>query len=206
MWLFGFAKAIVKPIYHLFYRIQVEGLEHIPTEGGAIICGNHFSMNDPIIVGITANRPVAFMAKQELFTIPVLGGIVRGLGAFPVKRGKPDMAALKTSLKVLKEGGCFGIFPEGTRSRTGQLAKPEPGAAFLAIKSGAPVIPVGITSTYKLFSPIIVKFGEPVSMEAFRNGKVHGETLEAASEAIITAIGALLVPPHNPPATAGGEK
>lgn len=195
MWLYGFARAAVGVFYRTAYRLKVEGLENVPREGGAIICGNHFTGHDPLVVGISMPRPVSFMAKQELFKLPVLGFIFRGMGAFPVNRGAPDRAALKKSIEVLENGGCFGIFPEGTRNRSGELGKAEPGTAYLALKSGAPVIPVGISSSYKLFSPIIVKVGKPVDLDAYRGAKLSSESRDAAGDAIMAAIGALLVPP-----------
>lgn len=206
MWLYGFAKGIVGFGYRLLFRLQVSGLEHIPPDGGVIICGNHFTAHDPPVVAISANRPVSFMAKAELFDNKFLGWIFRGVGAFPVKRGAPDRAALKRSIDTLQEGRVFGIFPEGTRNRTGQLAKAEPGTAYLALKSGAPVVPVGITSSYKLFSPILVKFGPPVDLSTYRDGKLTSEALDGAGEQIMAAIGALLVPPVRPSAVAPGEQ
>lgn len=195
MWLYGFAKGVVTPIFRLIYRIQVEGLENIPQEGGAIFCLNHSHVLDPLLVGVFSPRRVSFMAKQEIFTTPVLGTIARGLAAFPVKRGQPDRAALKRAIDLLKGGECFGIFPEGTRSRDGRLRKAEPGTAYLAVKAGAPVIPIGITTTYRIFSPIIVRIGPPVSLGDLSEGKLTGDRLDAAGSAIMTAIGRLVEPP-----------
>ncbi|HLN60078.1 MAG TPA: lysophospholipid acyltransferase family protein [Symbiobacteriaceae bacterium] len=193
MWLYGFAKGLVGIAFRLVYRIKVEGLGNIPEQGGVIICGNHFHAFDPMIVGITTKRPVSFMAKQELFENPVIGTVLRGMAAFPVKRGAPDRAALKRSIDVLESGGCFGIFPEGTRNKSGQLGKAEPGTAYLALKSGATVVPVGVTATYKLFSTIHVRYGPPVDMAPYSTGKLTSEAMEGASEAIMAGIGAQLV-------------
>ncbi|MFZ5813670.1 MAG: lysophospholipid acyltransferase family protein [Bacillota bacterium] len=205
MWLYGFAKAVVGAAYRVAFRIRVEGLEHIPREGGVILCGNHFNGNDPIIAGIAAPRRVRFMAKEEIFTWPVIGWLARGVGAFPVKRGQPDRASLKTALDVLAKGGCFGIFPEGTRSRSGQLRKAEPGTAYIALKSGVPVIPFGITSSYKLFGPVLIRFGPPVNLERFQGAKLSGESLELAGQEIMAAIGRLLEPPRHLLVAAGQE-
>ena len=195
MWLYGFAKAVVGFAYRLMYRIEVQGVEHVPSTGGAVLCGNHFDWQDPIIAGIVSPRPVSFMAKEEIFRRPVTGFLARGVGAFPVKRGTADRTSLKRALDVLAGGGCFGIFPEGTRSRTGQLQKPEPGTAYIALKSGVPVIPFGISSTYRLFSPIRVRFGPPVNLDRFQGNKLNAENLEQASQAILDDIGRLLDPP-----------
>lgn len=195
MWLYGIAKFVARLAYSLAFRIRVEGLENIPQEGGLILCGNHSAGSDPIVLGITCPRRVNFMAKAELFDIPGVGFLIRSLGAFPVKRGRPDRAALRRSIEVLESGGCFGIFPEGTRSRTGKLGKAEPGTAYLAIKSGATMVPVGVSGTYKLFSPITVRYGKPVDLDRFRSGKLSSRGLEEAGEVIMAAIGALLEPP-----------
>ncbi|HWI64091.1 MAG TPA: lysophospholipid acyltransferase family protein [Symbiobacteriaceae bacterium] len=195
MYLYGFARGLVKITFSLIYRIRVEGLENVPETGGAIVCANHFNARDPMIVGITMKRPISYMAKEELFHNKLLAWIITGMGVFPVKRGQPDRAALKRSIDTLQSGTCFGIFPEGTRQKSGKLGKAEPGTAYLALKSGAPVIPVGITSTYKLFSPIIVRYGKPVDLDAYRGAKLTSEAMEAASNAIMAAIGLQLEPP-----------
>ncbi|MFZ5828084.1 MAG: lysophospholipid acyltransferase family protein [Bacillota bacterium] len=205
MWLYGFAKALVSPIYRTMFRIRVEGLEHIPTEGGVILCGNHFNGHDPLVTGIVSPRPVSFMAKEEIFKWPLVGFLARGVGAFPVKRGAADRSSLKKALEVLANGGCFGIFPEGTRSRTGQLRKAEPGTAYIALKAGVPVIPFGISGTYKLFSPIIVRFGPAVNLDRFKGAKLSGESLDLAGQEIMAAIGRLLVPPVALPVASGQD-
>ncbi len=205
MWLYGFARALVSMIYRPLFRIRVDGLEHVPREGGVILCGNHFNGNDPVIIGIVAPRRVSFMAKEEIFKIPVVGFLARSVGAFPVKRGTPDRSSLKRSLDILANGGCFGIFPEGTRNRTGRLMKAEPGTAYIALKSGVPVIPFGISGSYRFFQPVTIHFGEPVPLERFRGAKLTGEALEAAGEEIMGAIGRLLEPPVTYAAASGQD-
>ena len=195
MWLYGFARGLVRIAFGAVYRIRVEGLENVPPHGGVIVCANHCDGRDPLIVGITMPRPIAFMAKQELFKNRFVTWVLRGIGVFPVKRGQPDRAAIKHSIDVLQSGTCFGIFPEGTRSKTGRLGKAEPGTAYLALKSGAPVIPMGISSRYKLFGPIVVKYGPPVDIDEFRTGKLSSEALDGASHAIMVGIGGQLDPP-----------
>ncbi len=127
--------------------------------------------------------------------MPVIGWFARhGGGAFPVKRGKADRGALKQSLEVLANGGCFGIFPEGTRSATGKLAKLEPGTAYLALKSGATVIPVGFSGTYRLFSRLLIRFGKPIDLTGFSGRKLTSETLETVGEVITAGIAEQLDP------------
>lgn len=195
MWLWAFGRAVVLPFYRLAYRIRVEGSENVPSTGGVILCANHISGHDPPLLGMLSPRNVRFMAKEELFKIPVLGWFLgQGGGAFPVKRGTADRASLKRSLEVLQEGEVFGIFPEGTRNRTGTMGPLESGTAYLALKSGATVVPVGFSSTYKLFSPVIIRFGPPIDLEQFAGKKLTSETLEAANEAIRAGIQAQLMP------------
>lgn len=197
MWLWAFGKAVILPWYRLWLRLVVEGQEHVLAEGGLILCSNHIGAHDPGLLGMFSPRPVIFMAKEEIFKVPVIGWLVRsGTGAFPVRRGTPDRAALKRAADLLEAGGCLGIFPEGTRSKTGHLGKAEPGTAYLALKSGATVVPVGISGSYRLFSRITIRFGPPVDLSAFRTGRLTGEHLDAAGDAIMTAIASLVDPQH----------
>ena len=145
------ARGIVKLIMSCLYRIETKGLENIPKEGAVLLCANHIHNLDPPLVGITMKRPVVFMAKEELFKVPILGKIVRKANAFPIKRGKADREAIRIGLKTLREGKVLGIFPEGTRSRTGELGKGLSGVGFFALRSDATVIPCAIIGPYKLF-------------------------------------------------------
>jgi len=192
VWFYSFAKAIVSPLYRIGFRLRVEGLENVPREGSVILCANHASLHDPLMVGVAAPRQVHFMAKEELFRIPGLRTLIRWLGAFPVKRGHPDRAALKQAIKVLQEGGCFGVFPEGTRARDDHLGKAQPGTAYLALKTGATVIPVGVSSSYRLFQPTLVRFGKAVDLSAYKTDRLTSDVLELAGGAIMAAIGSQL--------------
>lgn len=198
MWLYRFAKVVLRGLYFAAWRIRVEGLENIPPEGPLIICGNHFHAIDPFTVGVVIPRTIHYMAKQEIYENKLLAWLANGVGAFPVKRGEPDRAALKRTLEILNEGGVLGIFPEGTRNKTGHLLRAEPGTAYFALKTGATVIPVGITTNYKLFSRIIVKFGPPVDLAPYKGTKLNSASLEEAGRKIMAAIGAQLVPPVVP--------
>lgn len=192
MWFYSFAKVIVSPLYRFLFRIRVEGVENVPLEGGVILCANHVSMHDPIMVGVAAPRQIRFMAKEELFRNPLVRVVVQGLGAFPVKRGHPDRAALKRAMEVLHSGGCFGVFPEGTRVHADHLGQAEPGTAYLALKTGAAVVPVGVSSSYRLFRPTVVRFGQAVDLSAYRAGKLTSDVLKSAGDAIMAAIGSQL--------------
>src|SRR5690606_27525178 len=127
-------------------RLEAKGLENIPESGPVILCANHISNFDPPVVGIPVNRKVHYMAKQELFNIPGFGWLIHKLGAFPVKRGGVSKESIRLSIQLLKDGNVLGIFPEGTRKNAGGMGKK--GAAMLAIKAQATVIPVGIVGSY----------------------------------------------------------
>jgi 1-acyl-sn-glycerol-3-phosphate acyltransferase len=140
----------------------------VPTSGGVILSANHRSNHDPIILAVTQKRPVSFMAKEELFKIPVAGRLFKHLRIFPVKRGIGDIGAVKKAIDIMKTGEVLSLFPEGTRNKTGNLLKEfRDGAAFVAAKSGAAIIPVGISGKYKLFGKIKINYGQPINAAGY---------------------------------------
>ena len=124
------------------FHARAYGVENVPREGALIVACNHLSYLDPARARASAPRRISFMAKKELFEIPVLGPVIRAVGAYPVDRQGSAKAAIKRSLAVLQDGGAVGIFPEGTRNLDGRGRSPRPGVALLAALSGAPVLPV----------------------------------------------------------------
>ncbi|ADD02411.1 1-acyl-sn-glycerol-3-phosphate acyltransferase [Thermoanaerobacter italicus Ab9] len=187
------AKIIVRTIIKVIFKIKIKGLENIPKKGPVIICSNHISFLDPPVIGALLNRRIYFMAKEELFKNPFLRLLLgTGLGAFPVKRGTADLSAIKTALTYLKKGKAIGIFPEGTRSKTGQLQKAEPGVAMLAIKGNAPVVPIAIKGRYGLFSKIIINIGKPMNFDKYANSRLSSQQLFVIGEEIMKEIAKLL--------------
>jgi 1-acyl-sn-glycerol-3-phosphate acyltransferase len=186
---YTFARSVVNAIFRPLYRIQAIGAEQFPKEGGVLLCCNHISNFDPIVVGIMIKRNVYYMAKEELFKMPVFGKIVAMCNAFPVKRGMSDREALRKALKVLKEGHVLGLFPEGTRSRTGELGKGLAGAGFFALKSDAAVIPCAIIGPYKSFRKLKMVYGNPIDMAELRKNKASAEE---ATELIMSEIHKLI--------------
>ncbi len=172
---YSFAKAVVYGVLKPIYRFEIIGREHFPKEGGVLLCSNHIDVLDPPVVGINAPRPVNFMAKAELFTVPILGKALNHLNAFPVKRGMSDREALRNGLAVLKEGKVLGLFPEGTRSKTGELGKGLAGAGFFALRTDAVVVPCAIIGPYKAFKRLKVVYGEPLNLEELRIRKASAE-------------------------------
>ncbi|KAB7708895.1 1-acyl-sn-glycerol-3-phosphate acyltransferase [Bacillus aerolatus] len=172
---YSIARTVVKSILMPLYRIEVHGREHFPKEGGVLLCSNHIDNLDPPVVGITAPRPILFMAKEELFKVPVFGKMLTNLNAFPVKRGMSDREALRKGLKFLKEGKVLGLFPEGTRSKTGEIGRGLAGAGFFALRTDAYVVPCVIVGPYKMLGKLKVVYGPPIDMEELRSRKASAE-------------------------------
>ena len=188
MSLYRFARFIVALILFPLYRITIIGKENIPKKGPVIICSNHISNFDPPVVGITSPRDIYFMAKGELFEKPFLGKLLLGIRAFPVKRGLADRNALRKGLEILKKGNALGLFPEGTRSKTGELGKPLAGVGFFALRSEAAIIPCAIIGPYRIFKKTKVIYGKPMDMEQFRAAK---PTPQEMADAIMLEIKSL---------------
>ena len=168
MTLYEFAKGIFRFQFKLMgWRIQ--GVENLPDEGPVILAINHQSIWDPLVAASSLQRKVSFMAKEELFSVPVLGKVFSKLGAFPVKRGQGDMSAIRQSLAILKEGRVLGLFPEGTRSKNGDIQKGLPGMVLLMEKSKAIVVPIKMFGTRHLLTKgwgkITVVIGKPMTPE-----------------------------------------
>ncbi|MEK3991008.1 MULTISPECIES: 1-acyl-sn-glycerol-3-phosphate acyltransferase [Robertmurraya] len=175
MTMYSFARSVVNMIYKPLYRIETIGQENIPKEGSVLLCSNHISNFDPIVVGITTPRPVHFMAKEELFQVPLLGKLVPYLNAFPVKRGMSDREALRKGLGILKENRVLGLFPEGTRSKTGELGEGLAGAGFFATRSEALIVPCAVIGPYKALNKLKVVYGKPVDFTEYRKNKISAD-------------------------------
>lgn len=171
MTLYQLGRALCSGLFYPTFRVKVYGRENIPKDGGVLLCANHISNFDPVILGITAPRPIHYMAKEELFSVPVLKSLLKHLYAFPVKRGMSDRGALRKGLEILKEGHVLGLFPEGTRSKTGEVGKGLAGAGFFALRSDVPVVPCAIIGSYRPFQTIKVVYGKPIDFSEMRNNK-----------------------------------
>lgn len=187
--LYSVVKAFFRVLFRLCFRVQVTGKENIPAKGAVVLASNHLSLIDPPLVGTFANRRVRFMAKEELFAYPVFGTIIKELGAFSVRRGSADRRAIQTALTILDEGGIMAIFPEGTRSRSGEVGKALPGALMLAAKSGAAIVPVAVTGTNELsshnwFPRFSVAYGLPYQLPEVNNR----QELDAEGDALMEKI------------------
>lgn len=167
-------KAILRPIVLSTHPCRLVGREKIPTDGKVILCANHVSNWDPVLLLLAQPRRIAFMAKEELFRFKPLGWLIgRIFGAFPVARGKGDTGALDAGARAIENGDMMGIFPEGTRSRDGRLMRFKSGAALIAARTGASVLPVGIDRRAKAFRRVTVTIGDLITPEELH---LTGET------------------------------
>lgn len=187
-----FLRCFFRPLF----RSRIEGLEHLPANGPAIVVANHVSYLDPPILGAFLPRQIRFMAKEELFKIPILSTILHWCGVFPVRRGRADRRAIRKAFASLAAGEIVGLFPEGRRVGPGEEADGELGAALLALKSGAPVIPVAILGTQPWwergwFARAVVRLGPPVELAAPEAGTRERELLLENTRRIMAAIHAL---------------
>ncbi len=149
-WFYYVTRAVVKIALHLFTRWQVKGRENAPRQGSLLIVANHLHLADPPLLLVSLNRKVIFMAKEELFRSRFSRYFISGLGAFPVHRGQLDRQALRQAERILADGLALAMFPEATRSKNAQLQPAFPGSALLAYRSGASILPIGISGTEKI--------------------------------------------------------
>lgn len=140
---------VLKRLFATYFRWRVIGEEQLPADGPLIIVSNHVNYLDPMAMAAVSPRALHFMAKEELFANRLAGWFLRKLGTFPVRRGRADRQAIRHALKLLDEGRVLAMFPEGTRSETGELMELQRGAALLALRSGAAVLPMVVRGTYE---------------------------------------------------------
>jgi 1-acyl-sn-glycerol-3-phosphate acyltransferase len=162
---------LVFPVFRGLLKGRTSGNALVPLQGPLVVVANHGSHLDPPLLGHALGRPVAFMAKAELFRIPILGSIIRACGAYPVKRGASDREAIRTATARLEEGWAIGVFLDGVRQMDGRVNQPKSGAALLAARSGAPLLPVAIINSHRALGrgrrwprlvPVALRIGEPI--------------------------------------------
>lgn len=207
MSLYGAAKIVIAPATRMAWPQCVEGVHHVPPRGPVILAVNHLALIDPLFIGVVCPRPVRFIAKQELFdegTLPrrLLARALRAIGQLSVDRrpGQSAQEAMDNSLEVLESGEVFGIFPEGTRSPDGRLYRGQTGLAWLALTTGAPVVPVALSGTGRILPPgrkvpslnrVGVRFGEPVDLSRWKGQAHMARPRREATDAIMDAIAKL---------------
>ena len=185
-------RAIVKFLINIFckivFRVKKVGEENIQKEGAYIMCANHRSNWDPPILVASTKRVLYIMAKEELFKNNFIRWFAKKCAVFPVKRGKMDIESMKFSLKILKEGQILMLFPEGTRHGLEKNGKAHNGAAFLALRTGVPVIPVGIQGEMKPFHKVKLNYGKPLDFSKYQTNKTEKELLDKVSKEIMDNI------------------
>lgn len=194
MTLYGFAKVLIRALSRPLFALSVEGEEHVPRSGGLVVAANHRSYLDPPLLGAWFPRTIHYMAKRELFAIPVLGATIRAVHAFPVDREQADLGSVRRALRILKEGGVVGVFPEGRRNISGD-AQAKGGAALLAALSGSPLIPVYLENTWQAVrklraSRVRVVIGEPITFQGTQRKPTKAE-LAAWTDDVLAAIASL---------------
>ena len=165
------SQVIIFPIYKFLFRGILVGRENIPKKSSFILVSNHGSLLDPPLLGHALGRNISFMAKSELFSIPLLGNVIKACGAYPVKRGIADKNTIKIACEKLSNNNSIGIFIDGTRQKDGRVNKPKQGAALLAFKNQKLLVPVAIINSHNLvrfrffipfFTKIVIKVGKPI--------------------------------------------
>ncbi|MFE2374197.1 lysophospholipid acyltransferase family protein [Streptomyces sp. NPDC059398] len=196
--------AVFGPVLRLLFRPRIEGLEHIPEDGAAIIAGNHLSFSDHFLMPVVLSRRITFLAKQEYFTGPGIKGrltaaFFRSVGQIPVDRSgrEAGRAAVREGLGVLGRGELLGIYPEGTRSHDGRLYKGKVGVAVMAIEGRVPVVPCAMVGTFEIQPPgrrvpkirrVTIRFGEPLDFSRYAGLEKEKVALRAVTDEIMYAV------------------
>ena len=188
---------LVFPVFRILFRGRTRGNGHVPMDGPLVVVANHGSHLDPPLLGHALGRPVAFMAKAELFSIPLLGRVIRACGAYPVKRGASDREAIRTATARLQEGWAIGVFLDGTRQENGRVNQPMPGAALLAARSGAALLPVAILNSHRALGvgrsrPRLVRLEMRIGIPVPAPNSRRKPELEATTRELQRRINALL--------------
>jgi len=177
-------KAFLRGVYRLVFRVKIIG--EVPKEGAYILCANHINYLDAAAVVLFNKRQVSFVAKEELFTIKPIRWLAHMFDIIPMKRNMQDMEAMKRCLKYLKSGRLLGIFPEGTRKGMAKHQKAKNGAAYMAVKTKTPIIPIGIGGNFKPFGKVYVQYGTPIEVKGIEAS--DKEKLEALTEEVMKQI------------------
>ena len=177
--------AVVRAFYRMLFKVEICGVENIPTDKNFIVAPNHLSNFDPPLIAAFLPVNMAYMAKASLFKVPIVSQVIRAFDAFPVKRGE-GMSAIRTAIRILKEGRSLVIFPEGMRVRTsGVLGQGQQGTVMIATKAKVGLLPVGIETTYKFRSKVKVTIGEYVDLSPYWEQKLSHEEMQNITDTLL---------------------
>jgi cytidylate kinase len=203
-WFYSLMRGVAALILPILLKLRVEGLENVPASGPVMLASNHAAWIDIPLVSFRVPRITHYMAKVELFQAPIVGGMIRLLGAFPVRRGEGDRESLRTALRLLGQGEVVAIFPEGHRTG-GPMIRGLPGVSLIALRANTPIVPVGIINSPAVFQKgqfffrrptVTVRYGEPFKLNE-GGGRYSKEDVERGGEEIMTRIAALLPPDYH---------
>lgn len=181
-------RAICRILAIIIYRVKIIGIENVPKNSACIICGNHVHALDAPALLASTNRKIRFMAKEELWKSAGFRFMAYCYDVFPVKRGKNDTDAIKTSLKILKNNEILGIYPEGTRNGLARNVKPKNGAVNLAIRTGVPIVPFAVIGDFKPFKKIVYKFGEPIDFSGYKEQAKDKDVLDTLTREVMAKV------------------
>ncbi|MBE7023887.1 MAG: 1-acyl-sn-glycerol-3-phosphate acyltransferase [Clostridia bacterium] len=181
-----FILALARLVYRILFKVEIHGIENIPSDKNFLVTPNHLSNFDPPLVAAFLPVDMAYMAKASLFKVPVVGWVIKAFGAFPVKKAGNDMSAVKLAIRILKEGKPLTIFPEGRRVKTpGVLGEGKPGAAMLATKAKVGFLPVGITARYRFRGKVVLTVGEYIDISEYTEGRLSSEDLQKLTDEVL---------------------
>jgi 1-acyl-sn-glycerol-3-phosphate acyltransferase len=190
---YSFFRTLCRITATVFFDLKVYGVDNVPNTGGVLLLSNHLSFLDPACIGVQLRRPASYLAKSELFEVPVFGKVIPKLNAVPVRQGAGDVGAVRETIKRLKEGRVLTVFPEGARSLDGELQPLAGGFTLIVRKAGVPIVPVGIDGSYQAWkrgaslptcAPVRVKFGPPLHVQEMKAAEIV-TTVESALRGLI---------------------
>jgi 1-acyl-sn-glycerol-3-phosphate acyltransferase len=190
---YSFVRLCCRLLTSVLFDLKVYGVDNVPTTGGALLLSNHLSFLDPAVIGVQLRRPASYLAKSELFDVPVFGRVIPKLNAFPVRQGAGDIGAVRETIKRLKEGHVLTVFPEGARSLSGELEPLAGGFTLIVRKVDVPIIPVAIEGSFQAWPrgqsmfkshPVRVKFGQPMDVQKMKPAEIVVKVETALRELI----------------------
>lgn len=183
----NFVLLVVRAIYRLLFgKIEIRGIENIPKDKNFLLAPNHLSNFDPPLIAAFIPVKMAYMAKETLFKVPVINIVIKAFGAFPVKKGGGNIAAIKTAIAILRDNKNLVVFPEGKRIKTqGTLGEGKQGAVMIAAKAGVGILPVGIETSYRLRRGVKLTIGDYIDLSEYKSKRLTAEELQRLTDDVL---------------------